>query len=140
MLLSVYASTSYEKDWVLAVADVSTAFLYAEMKRRVYIELPEEDRRKEAGAYVGILRKALYGTRDAPQAWQQTFTCTAKTCGLQESGVYSTENRHAVTHVDDILRAGQRVKMEAFMKSLQKKYQLADVREMDVWPGTSEDG
>ena len=128
MLLSVYASTSYEKDWALAVADVSTAFLYAEMKRRVYIELPEEDRRKEAGAYVGILRKALYGTRDAPQAWQQTFTCTTKTCGLQESahqpGVYSTENLHAVTHVDDILCAGQRVKVEAFMKSLQKEYKM----------------
>ena len=50
--------------------DVKKAFLYGEIKRRVYIELPEEDVHREGGKYVGKLNKAMYGLRDAPQVWQ----------------------------------------------------------------------
>ena len=49
------------------VCDVSCAFLYADIKRRVYIELPTEDPASINGNMVGTLEKALYGTRDAPE-------------------------------------------------------------------------
>ena len=35
------------------------------------MELPEEDERNELGDVVGRLRKALYGTQDAPVLWQR---------------------------------------------------------------------
>ena len=47
--------------------DVSCAFLYAAVARDLYIELPAGDPEGGAGR-VGHLRKALYGTRDAPSA------------------------------------------------------------------------
>ena len=54
----------------LMTVDFSTAFLYGDMKRQVYIELPEEDTRKHTSDVVGLLNKSMYGLRDAPQIWQ----------------------------------------------------------------------
>ena len=56
--------------------DIKKAFLYAKMKRNVYIELPREDPRSEGGRVVGKLNKAMYGTRDAPIEWQKEMTNT----------------------------------------------------------------
>ena len=39
-------------------------------RRQIYIELPGRDRRA-GGDEVGLLRKALYGTRGAPQLWAE---------------------------------------------------------------------
>ena len=53
------------------VMDVKCAFLYGEIRRNVYIELPHTDPRYGDGTVVGKLKKAMYGTRDAPQIWAQ---------------------------------------------------------------------
>ena len=45
--------------------DFTKAFLYGEMEREVYIELPNEDGRKQGGSNVGLLRQAMYGLRDS---------------------------------------------------------------------------
>ena len=58
------------------MCDVSCAFLYADIKRLVYIELPTEDPSSINGSMVGTLEKALYGTRDAPQAWHDELSRT----------------------------------------------------------------
>ena len=50
--------------------DFSKAFLYGDMEREVYIELPDEDPRKLLGM-VGRLLKSMCGLRDAPQIWQK---------------------------------------------------------------------
>ena len=68
-LLVSRTATRRPKKHTLMVLDVSCAFLYAPIKRTVYIELPEEDQKSQTGEWVGKLEKALYGTRDAPQAW-----------------------------------------------------------------------
>ena len=51
--------------------DFKKAFLYADIERELYIELPDDDDRKRGGAFVGRLNKAMYGTRDAPAAWSR---------------------------------------------------------------------
>ena len=56
--------------------DVSCAFLYAKVHREIHIELPAEDPLAVEGKYVGRLKKALYGTRDAPQLWQKELGST----------------------------------------------------------------
>ena len=53
--------------------DLSKAFLYGDMEREVFIELPDEDARKSGGAYVGLLRKSMYGLRAAPQILQKVI-------------------------------------------------------------------
>ena len=57
------------KNRKLMTLDVKSAFLYGAARRKIYIELPSADP-ESGGSKVGVLYKALYGTRDAPQIWQ----------------------------------------------------------------------
>ena len=53
----------------IMVMDVKCAFLYSVCRRRIYIELLRQDPKHGAADLVGLLQKAMYGTRDAPQIW-----------------------------------------------------------------------
>ena len=68
--------------------DVSCAFLYAKVAREIYIELPSEDPLAGDGNFVGRLRKALYGTRDAPQLWQRELETTLNGLGFKGSRLH----------------------------------------------------
>ena len=57
------------KDVCLLFIDVKKAHFWSPARRRLLVELPSEagiDTEK----YVGLLRKSLYGTRDAPANWE----------------------------------------------------------------------
>ena len=75
------------------------------------MELPEEE--SEGGHYVGRLVKTLYGTRDAPVAWQRVVKSDMARLGFEEcrmtTGVFIHRDRdmRVVTHVDDFLVAGE---------------------------------
>ena len=51
--------------------DVSCAYLHARAKRKIFIKLPAED--AEDGM-CGMLDMSLYGTRDAAQNWEDTYS------------------------------------------------------------------
>jgi len=72
----------------ILLLDVKKAFLYGRIQRSVYIELPAEDPKSESGKYVGKLVKAMYGTRDAPQVWQEEVRRTMEELGFK--GLIST--------------------------------------------------
>ena len=55
----------------IMLLDFKRAFLYGACERDLYIELPEDDRRKAGGRNVGKLLKAMYGLRDAPVVWHK---------------------------------------------------------------------
>ena len=78
--------------------DVSCAFLYADVAREIYIELPSEDPLAGDGNFVGRLRKALYGTRDPPQLWQRELETTLNGLGFKGSrlhpGFFYHEGQH----------------------------------------------
>ena len=57
-------------DQRLMVLDVKRAFVYTPIVN-VSFMLPEEDESKQSGDVVGLLRKAFYGTQDAPVLWQR---------------------------------------------------------------------
>ena len=113
----------------LMLLDVKCAFLYGVMSRRVYIELPRQDPRSGSGA-VGLLQKAMYGTRDAPQIWQNEVRNTMEEFGfmvsaLQPSMYYHPERGILVTvHVDDFLCSGRVEDLEWLYAGLKGKYDL----------------
>ena len=88
--------------------DVLCAFLHADIKRRVCIELPTEDPASINGNMVGTLEKALNGTRDAPQAWQDELSRTLAEIGLTTSArsprLYFHERLEVAmdAHVDEL--------------------------------------
>ena len=61
--------------------DFSKAFLYGNMEREVFVELPDEDSRKHESDCVGRLLKSMYGLRDAPQIWQKVVKNMLKARG-----------------------------------------------------------
>ena len=73
-LLVSRTATRRSRQHTLMVLDVSCAFLYAPIKRTVYIELPEEDEMYCKKDLVGKLNLCLYGTRDAASNWQETLS------------------------------------------------------------------
>ena len=58
----------------LMAMDIKRAFLHAPMHREVYVRLPAEALEEGEEPCVGLLLKAMYGTRDAPQHWQGHVT------------------------------------------------------------------
>ena len=49
--------------------DVSRAYFHAKAQRPVLIRLPVEDRTGTDAVKVGLMKKSMYGTRDAPSNW-----------------------------------------------------------------------
>ena len=106
------------------------AFLYGRIKRSVYIELPAEDEKSTSGKYVGKLVKAMYGTRDAPQVWQEEVQKTMEELGFK--GLVSTPcvyyfkatGVRVVANVDDFLCTGSKSALEELQQDLGKRYQM----------------
>ena len=86
----------------ILLLDVTGAFLYGGMQREVAIRLPFE--LGEPSSSVGLLRKSLYGLRDAPQIWQRHMSSTLEAFGFEHCptvvGVFAilnAESRWRVT-------------------------------------------
>ena len=108
------------------IVDVKTAFLYASVSRKIFVRLPPEAAR---GARThGRLKRAMYGTRDAPRLWQEHLASTLRGLGFVESETNNGYFYHreldieAVVHVDDILFTGELTKLNRVYEELIKKY------------------
>ena len=110
--------------------DFKRAFLYGDCERELYIELPEEDHRREDGKCVGLLRKAMYGTRDAPAVWQRLVRRVMAELGFTASRtsacvyVHGARGLRVVAHVDDFLVTGPKLELIELRRQLQKDYEV----------------
>ena len=124
------AATRRRRPWTLMCLDVSCAFLYALVVRDLFIEIPQADPRSHDHNLVGRLRKALYGTRDAPQLWQRTLGKVLRELGFSSSklqpGVFRHKERDIimVTHVDDFLVAGPPEELEWVRGKLREHFEV----------------
>ena len=95
------------------IVDVKRAFLYGNMKRKVYLELPHQDERSTDPGAVGLLKRSMYGTRDAPFIWQEEVRRVMEKMGFIASMLQPVVYHHAlrkinaVAHVDDFLCTGR---------------------------------
>ena len=114
----------------LMVMDVASAFLYADVLREIFIELPREDTEGIQKGMVGRLRKALYGTRDAPLAWQEELSRSLNEWGFKRSKLHPALFTHIekgidlVIHVDDMLCSGTAEDLEWFAAVCRSKYEV----------------
>ena len=127
MIVSDVASSQGENN--IMVMDIKGAFLYGDIEDIIYIELPDEDPRKKDG-FVGRLRKAMYGTRAAPQVWQSVVKQTLTNLGFEASIVqpcvyfHRSRDLRIVTHVDDFLCGGPKASLLWLRKQLQNEFEL----------------
>ena len=114
----------------LLVMDVKCAFLYAPAKRKIYIELPSRDPRSSGGV-VGVLNRALYGTRDTPQLWgeevKRKMIAMVFTPSTLQPSVYHHKEKDiiVVVHVDDFLASGEQDQLDRLKKDMMETFDLS---------------
>ena len=110
------------------IADVSSAFLHAWVAegRVIIIRLPAGYRGADGEECFWMLRRMLYGLRDAPAAWQdmlaEILVEQGFVRGRYEPSIYMhpTKQLTSVVHVDDFHLTGPDEEMLKLMAVLEK--------------------
>ncbi|CEM31453.1 unnamed protein product [Vitrella brassicaformis CCMP3155] len=116
--------------------DVNTAFLNAPLDKPVFIECPPGYGRP---GYIVRLRKALYGLKEAPRAWNITLHNQLLHLGFRrhpkEPCVYLHDNKGIMlsVFVDDILIASREEGVTWFKSQLSTVFATKDLSEADVF-------
>lgn len=124
------------KKWEIHHLDVKTAFLHGELIEDVYITQPEGFVKKGEEHKVYKLKKALYGLRQAPRAWNTKLDQILK--GLRfrkcakENSVYRKEAKYTLLivaiYVDDLFITGNSLKaIKGFKEAMSTKFEMLDL-------------
>ena len=87
------AASGNQKGTGLLVIDERRAHFYAKARRSVHIELPEGDGGGPGSRQCGLLRKSLYGTRDAAKSWECELGGFLEEIGLRRGQVRTSLSR-----------------------------------------------
>lgn len=124
ILLTIAAKENFE----IITFDVKTAFLNGELDTEIFMEVPEGY--NEPGK-VCLLKKALYGLRQAPQKWNQRLTDFLRLQGLiplkTDQCVFRNEDKNLfiAIHVDDGLVIGKnRERINELLKKLKTEFEV----------------
>lgn len=108
--------------------DIKTAFLHGELEEEVYIKIPEG---YNAPGKVCLLKKALYGLRQAPSKWNKKLTGFLRSEGMENLKtdqcifVNKSKTVHLAIHVDDGIVIGRDMEtMKQLLKKLKDKFQV----------------
>ncbi|KAI2812350.1 hypothetical protein CBS115989_10535 [Aspergillus niger] len=114
--------------WILHHLDVATAFLNAELRESIHIELP--DGFQENGM-CGELVKSLYGLKQAPREWYNMLhdflVANGFKCLHADHSVFAGKGLFILVYVDDILLlAPDGTVVDAFKTLLAKLVKFTD--------------
>ncbi|CAK0843605.1 unnamed protein product [Prorocentrum cordatum] len=132
LICSMVMSSDPSEGRVLRFLDISRAHPHCEIKRTVYIKLPEEDPMSQEIGTCGPLRMALYGTRDAGQNFELTTAETVIGAGCDQSAfspcVYCHKDLQVSLfhHGDDFVLEGPRDGTESICEALKTKFIVKD--------------
>jgi hypothetical protein len=79
----VLLALAAQEGWKVHHMDVKSAFLNGDLKEEVYVRQPPGFTVAREESKVYRLRKALYGLRQAPRAWNAKLDATLKQMGFQ---------------------------------------------------------
>ena len=110
--------------------DVSRAYVHAKAQRPVLIRLPVEDRMGTDAGKVGLMKKSMYGTRDAASNWECDWQKNVTTWGFQlgvssKNLFHHKENRvSGLTHGDDFVLTGPTKMLKEFENGMTSVYPI----------------
>ena len=105
MLISDAATVEEDsqEDKVIMINDVARAFFEAPVSREMCVELPAEAKTEGEGDMVALLKKSLYGTRDAAINFQKEVAKVMRRIGFRvgkyNSGMFYHPGRRLRTFV-----------------------------------------
>ena len=143
-LLALAAS----QGWQVHHLDVKTAFLHGDLKEEVYVSQPEGFVVKGQEGKVYRLKKALYGLRQAPRAWNEKLNRVLGELKFvkcaKEPAVYRRQEKEhlllVAVYVDDLLVTGtSRVMIEEFKKGMSERFEMSDLGKLTYYLGIEVD-
>jgi hypothetical protein len=136
------------RGWAVHHMDVKSAFLNGDLQEEVYVRQPPGFIDDENQHGVLRLRKALYGLRQAPRAWNAKLDATLNSLGFERSplehAVYR-RNTSASTlivgvYVDDLVITGSNGGViEAFKEEMKRKFAMSDLGLLSYYLGIEVD-
>ena len=133
-----------QRKWKIYQLEVKSAFLNGYLEEEIFVEQPEGFAIKGKEEKVYLLKKALYGLRQAPRAWYSRIDTHLLTLGfhksLSEFTLYITKIVEDILivslYVDDLLvtisNAGFVNKFKAEMEQV---FEMTDLGEMSYFLG-----
>ena len=130
VILRTLITLALTHNWTMTTGDISTAFLHAPITKEeeVYVTPPPEY--YPNGDTLWKLKRAMYGLRTSPKAWQDHFAGQLQQCGLvrlkSDPNVYA-DYKHKVyvlVYVDDVFFFGPSDHVHDKIKALQEKVLL----------------
>ena len=128
-MLSKAASTD-DLDSTILIVDVRRAYFYAAATRRIFVELPDEDRQPGDDDKCGLLLQSLYGTRDAALNWERELGGFMESIGFKKGRAsrclyYNDELKAAAAvHGDDVTISARRTDAEWIKRQFEAKYEI----------------
>ena len=118
-------------DWDIEQMDVKTAFLYGYVKEDIWVEQPHGFGKSRK---VCKLNRALYGLKQSPRVWYETFAAFMKELGIvpvdSDYGIFinHTTGTLIALYVDDILITGpSREDISKVKAALNAKFRMTDL-------------
>ena len=110
--------------------DAPRAHFHAKAQRPVLIRLPVEDRMGTDAGKVGLMKKSMYGTRDAASNWERDWQENIKKWGFQlglssKNLFHHKENQvSGLTHGDDFVLTGPTKRLTEFENEMKSVYPI----------------
>ena len=132
------------KDWRVHHMDVKSAFLNGELAETVFVRQPPGFAVKGEEHRVLRLRKALYGLRQAPRAWNAKLDTTLGELGFQrcatEHALYTRrrgkEELVVGVYVDDLIVTGARTEdINSFKREMAARFRMSDLSALSYYLG-----
>lgn len=134
--IRMLVSLAVQKNWEITQLDVPTAFLNGILTTDVYIKVPKGVK-KEGLSNVLKLNRALYGLKEAPKCWNETFDKFAKNNGFLRSKsnvcLYVKDDVLMLLYVDDILLVGSET--SDVVKNLKQEFNVKDMGDISTYLG-----
>ena len=126
----ISVAADHEDMFSIMHIDVSRAYFHAKAQRSVLIRLPVEDRMGTDAGKVGLMKKSMYGTRDAAsngeRDWQGHVQKWGFQLGLSSNNLFHhKEDRvSGLTHGDDFVLTGPTEKLVEFERKMTSVYPI----------------
>jgi len=136
--LRVITAIAAENNYKIHQLDIKAAYLYADLKEKLYMKAPEGDPMYNKGYWK--LNKALYGLKQAAREWNNNINETLKNIGFirlsSEPCLYKKVKNNKIVcivgiYVDDILITGIEEEIDKTVKLIKENYVVTDVGQAD---------
>lgn len=132
------------KGWQVHHLDVKTAFMHGDLKEEVFVCQPDGYVVKGQENKVYKLRKALYGLRQAPQAWNEKLNKFLGSLGFsrcsKEPALYRKQEKGNIllvaVYVDDLLVTCSSLEsIHEFKDGMAKNFEMSDLGKLMYYLG-----